>query len=94
MTTAEAADAQRELGDELGALALVNLGVAELWALRPGEAERHLRRGGALAREIDRPFLEVSATAHGAWAASFRSFGPAVEQYRQAITLAGRHGWT
>ena len=60
---------------DLRALALVSLGTAELWALRANEAEQHLEQGAALARQIGRPWLEVSALAHGAWAASFRSFG-------------------
>jgi LuxR family transcriptional regulator, maltose regulon positive regulatory protein len=54
------------------ALALVTLGAAELWALQPAEAERHLEQGVALARRIGRPWLELSGLAHGAWAASFR----------------------
>jgi LuxR family transcriptional regulator, maltose regulon positive regulatory protein len=78
---------------DLRALALVSLGTAELWALRASEAERHLEQGVALARQIGRPWLGVSALAHGAWAASFRSFGLAVERYRQAIELAQEHGW-
>jgi LuxR family transcriptional regulator, maltose regulon positive regulatory protein len=78
---------------DLRALALVSLGTAELWALRASEAERHLEQGADLARRIGRPWLEVSALAHGAWAASFRSFGPAAERYRQAIELAQEHGW-
>jgi LuxR family maltose regulon positive regulatory protein len=78
---------------DLHALALISLGTAELWALRASEAERHLEQGAALARQIGRPWLGVSALAHGAWAASFRSFGLAVERYRQAIELAQEHGW-
>jgi LuxR family transcriptional regulator, maltose regulon positive regulatory protein len=78
---------------DLRALALVSLGTAELWALRASEAERHLEQGAALARQIGRPWLGVSALAHGAWAASFRSFGLAVERYREAIELAQEHGW-
>jgi LuxR family transcriptional regulator, maltose regulon positive regulatory protein len=78
---------------DLRALALVSLGTAELWALRADEAERHLEQGVALARQIGRPWLGVSALAHGAWAASFRSFGLAAERYLQAIELAQEHGW-
>ena len=78
---------------DLRALALVSLGTAELWALRASEAERHLEQGADLARRIGRPWLGVSALAHGAWAASFRSFGLATERYLQAIELAQEHGW-
>jgi LuxR family transcriptional regulator, maltose regulon positive regulatory protein len=82
------------LGQDLRAVALVSLGIAELWALRAGEAERHLKQGAALARRIGRPWLEVSALAHEAWAASFRSFGPAAERFSRAIEVAQEHGWT
>jgi LuxR family transcriptional regulator, maltose regulon positive regulatory protein len=78
---------------DLRALALVSLGTAELWALRADEAERHLEQGVALACQIGRPWLGVSALAHGAWAAGFRSFGLAAERYQQAIDLAAEHGW-
>jgi LuxR family transcriptional regulator, maltose regulon positive regulatory protein len=76
------------------AQALVALGTAEMWALRPAAAERHLEQGSALARRIGRPWLEASALAHGGWAASFRSFGLAARQFGQAIELAQEHGWT
>jgi len=78
---------------DLRALALVNLGTAEVWGLRAGEAERHLEQGAVLAHQIGRPWIEVSALARGAWAASFRSFGLAAEQYQQAIHLARENGW-
>jgi LuxR family transcriptional regulator, maltose regulon positive regulatory protein len=79
---------------DLRALALVNLGTAELWALRASEAERHLEQGADLARWTGRPWLGVSALAHGGWALSFRSFGLAAERFLQAIELAQEHGWT
>jgi LuxR family transcriptional regulator, maltose regulon positive regulatory protein len=82
------------LGQDLRALALIGLGTAELWALRADEAERHLDQGAALARRIGRPWLEVAALAHGGWAASFRSFTLAAQQFGQAIELARQHGWT
>jgi LuxR family maltose regulon positive regulatory protein len=78
---------------DLRALALVTLGTAELRALRANEAEGHLEQGVALARQIGRPWLGVSALAHGAWAVSFRSFRLAAERYLQAIELAQEHGW-
>jgi LuxR family transcriptional regulator, maltose regulon positive regulatory protein len=86
--------AQLGLGDELRALALISLGVAELWSLRVHEAEGHLERGVALARRIGRPLLEISGLAHWGVAASFRSSALAVERGLQAIELARRHGWS
>jgi LuxR family transcriptional regulator, maltose regulon positive regulatory protein len=91
---AHAAPLATGVGDELRALTLVSLGAAELWSLRPEEAERHLELAVALARRIGRPFLEASALAHSAWAASFRSFALAVERSAEATALAQRQGWT
>ena len=51
--------------------------------------------GVALARRTGRPFLEASALAHSAWAASYRSFALAVERstasgvYHAADTTKG-----
>ena len=85
--------AQVGLGEELRALALISLGIAELWSLRLHEAEAHLERGVALARRIGWPLLEINGLAHWGVAASFRSSALAVERGRQAIELAQRHGW-
>ena len=52
------------LGSDLRAVALMNLGTAEAWSLgRPPDAERHLREGADLARQIGRPYLEVGCLA-------------------------------
>jgi LuxR family maltose regulon positive regulatory protein len=86
--------AQPGLGEDLRVLALMNLGIAELWSLRLDEAERHLEQGVALARRIGRPNLEVSCLAHGAMVARLRSPAGGEEWGRQAIELARRHGWS
>ncbi|HTZ26356.1 MAG TPA: AAA family ATPase, partial [Streptosporangiaceae bacterium] len=92
---AEASDAaQPGLGEELRALALISLGLAEFWADRLGEAERHLAQGVALAHQIGRPFLEFTGLACQAGIELFRSLPRAAERSRQAIELAQRHGWT
>src|SRR5580692_4034245 len=85
--------AQPGPGAELRALALISLGIAELWSMRIHEAEAHLEQGVALARRIGRPFLEIKGLAHWGLAASFRSPALAVRRGRQAIELARRHGW-
>ena len=91
----EAADAaQLGLGDDLRALALISLGIAEAWAGRMADADRHLEQGVALARRIGRPYLELTGLAHWAQLVSWRSFPLGGERGRQAIELAGRHGWT
>jgi LuxR family maltose regulon positive regulatory protein len=82
------------LGEDLRALALINLGIAEVWTARFEEADRHLEHGIALARRIRRPFLEVTGLANWAQLASWQSFPVGEQRSRQAIELAGRHGWT
>jgi LuxR family maltose regulon positive regulatory protein len=92
---AEAPDAARPgLGEDLRALALVNLGIAEYGAARFEEAGRHLEDGVALARRIGRPYLEFTGLAHQAAIELRRSFARAAERSRQAVELAERHGWT
>jgi LuxR family maltose regulon positive regulatory protein len=84
---------QPELGGDLRALALINLGTAELWTSRFDEADRHLEDGIALAREIGRPYLEVTGLAYSAQLMSWRSFLLGAEHGVQAIELAKQHGW-
>ena len=91
---ADAPDAaRRSLGQDLRALALISLGITEVWTGRFPEAERHLERGIALAHRIGRPFLEFTGLAHLAAVEMFRSYARATERSRQAIELAERHGW-
>ena len=84
------------LGEELRALALVNLGITEYWGGRLAEAEPHLEHGIALARKIGRPYLEFLGLAHRTSIATVRSspYALAEERARQTIELARRHGWT
>jgi LuxR family maltose regulon positive regulatory protein len=92
---AEAPDAARPgLGEDLRALALINLGIAEYATARFEEAEPHLEQGVALARRIGRPYLEFLGLAHQAALHVRWSFARAAEDSRQAIELAERHGWT
>ena len=86
--------ARPRLGEELRALALINLGTAEAWAARFQEAERHLEHGVELAHRIGRPYLEFTGRAHQAAVEINRSFARAAERGRQAVELAERHGWT
>jgi len=91
---AEAPDAgQPRLDEELRALALISLGGTEFWAAG-ADPERHLEMGAALARRIGRPFLEFTGLAYLAAVDVFRSLASAAERGRQAVDLAGRHGWT
>ena len=91
----EGADATRlGLGEDLRATALISLGIAEMWAFQFEDGERHLEQGVALARQIGRPYLELTALAHGTHALLlFRPDAARAQCSRQAIELAERHGW-
>jgi LuxR family transcriptional regulator, maltose regulon positive regulatory protein len=84
-------------GSDLRAVALMNLGTAEAWTLgRPDapDAERHLREGADLARQIGRPYLEVGCRAQLGFASLvLHSFATTQRRCREAIALAERHGW-
>jgi LuxR family maltose regulon positive regulatory protein len=82
------------LGEELRALALINLGIAGAWAGRLDQAQWHLEQGIALAHRTGRPYLEFTGLAHQAGVEAFRSLARAEELGRQAVELAERHGWT
>jgi LuxR family maltose regulon positive regulatory protein len=85
------------LGSDLRAVALGNLGTAEAWSLAPPDAldaERHLREGADLAREIGRPYLEVGCLAQLGFASLvLHSFATTQRRCREAIALAERYGW-
>jgi LuxR family transcriptional regulator, maltose regulon positive regulatory protein len=92
--TGAAEAAQLGLGQDLRAAAFISLGIAEMWALRFEDAERHLKQGVDLAREIGRPYLEFNGLAHGTYAMLLvRPDVLQAERSRQAIQLADRHGW-
>jgi LuxR family maltose regulon positive regulatory protein len=82
------------LGEDLRALTLISLGIAEVWAFRFKDANQHLEQGVALAHRIARPYLELSALAHGAELAALRSYTRGAQRSRQAIDLARQHGWS
>jgi LuxR family maltose regulon positive regulatory protein len=85
--------AQPALGEELRALALISLGYAQGWTARSGQTE-HLQQGIALARRIDRPYLEFTGLAYQSAIEASRSLPEAEAHSRQAIELAERHGWS
>jgi LuxR family maltose regulon positive regulatory protein len=107
----EAQDAMRGLEAALGApaeanelpvrpdywaLALMNLGIAELWAGRPDDTRQHLEDALERTRRIARPFIEVGCLAHLAIAAPLtgQPLPLALELSERAIALAEEHGWT
>jgi LuxR family transcriptional regulator, maltose regulon positive regulatory protein len=86
---------QLQLGEDLRALALISLGVAEGNVGRHQDAERHLEQGAALAQRIERPYLQAYALAFMAPPAVMqRSHRAAVEAAMRAIELVRRHGWS
>jgi LuxR family transcriptional regulator, maltose regulon positive regulatory protein len=85
---------QLSLGEDLRALTLISLGVAEVWAFRFKDAEGHLGQGVALARRIGRPYLEFTGLAHASELAALRSYTRGAQRSRTAIDLAQRHGWS
>jgi LuxR family transcriptional regulator, maltose regulon positive regulatory protein len=91
---ADATELMKGAGEDLRAAALISLGIAEMWALKFEDGDRHLRHGMALARRIGRPYLELTGLAHGAHAMLlFRPDASQAERSWQAIELAERHGW-
>jgi LuxR family maltose regulon positive regulatory protein len=80
------------LGNDLRAVALMNLGTVEA-SLGLADAERHLREGAVLAREIGRPYLEVRCLVQLAFASKVHPFATVQRRCREAIALAERYGW-
>jgi LuxR family maltose regulon positive regulatory protein len=81
------------LDRDLRAVALMNLGILEAWALASPDAEGHLREGASLARENGRPFVEVACLAQLAFAAKTRPFATTRQLCQDAIARAEQHGW-
>ena len=81
------------LGSDLRAVALMNLGIVEMWSLRLDDALQHLNDGARLARRIGRPYLEVGCLSHAGFAGHAESFAKAREICREAIGLAETHHW-
>ena len=81
---------------EYQALALMNLGIAELWAGRPEEARQNLEDALSRTRRISRPFIEVGCLAHLAIAAPLtgQPLPLALELSERALAIAEEHGWT
>jgi LuxR family transcriptional regulator, maltose regulon positive regulatory protein len=78
------------------ALALMNLGVAELWAGRADDARRHLEDARSRSHRIARPFIEIGCLAHLAMATALtgQPLPLSLELSERALALAEEHGWT
>jgi LuxR family maltose regulon positive regulatory protein len=76
------------------ALALVNLGIAELWTGEVDTAARHLERARGAAADAGREWLVLLAIAHLAvLAGTAQDFRRSARHAREAIALAERRGW-
>jgi LuxR family transcriptional regulator, maltose regulon positive regulatory protein len=87
--------ARADFNDDLRAIALQELGIAELWASRLYDARRHLEEALDLARHAGRPFLQISSLGHlalaGAWTGL--SLAAGLELSDEAVRIAEEHGW-
>lgn len=86
-------DEEIALDSDLRAVALMNLGIVEAWALGNQDSERHLQEGADLARKIGRPYLEVACLAQLAFASKIEPFAATRQRCQEAIALAEQHGW-
>lgn len=88
-------DTAEQGGTDLGALAVLNLGIAKAWTFRFEGAERDLVRGLALGRSIGRPYVEIGClTALGNVATLTERIELGEQRLRDAIAVAERVGWT
>jgi LuxR family transcriptional regulator, maltose regulon positive regulatory protein len=84
---------QAGMSEELRALALVNLGIAEVATSKFDGATRHLQQGVELARRIGRPYLEMCGQTWRAGMEFFASCEVALDYAAQATALAKANGW-
>ena len=79
---------------DLRALALTNLGIAELWAGEYDPSGRHLESARGAAAEAGQDWLALIATTHLALLATLRDdYARAARVARDAIAQAERRGW-
>jgi LuxR family transcriptional regulator, maltose regulon positive regulatory protein len=83
------------LAGEARAIALMNLGIVELWSLMNDESKLHLEEGLELARKLGTPYIEIGCLSHLAVVtATLGAFRMAQEHAQKAIAVAEAHGWT
>jgi LuxR family maltose regulon positive regulatory protein len=81
------------LGDDDRAVALLQLGIAEMRLHRMAEAGTHLGQALELARRGRRPYLEAQCLARLPVPLMYRSPSVARERALEAIAIADKHGW-
>jgi LuxR family maltose regulon positive regulatory protein len=80
--------------DDMRALALLNLGIAEVWTGAVAAGAGHLRDGLAAARRGDRDGLVVGFLGQLAAVNAGSRLGEGVRLAREALALAERRGWS
>lgn len=87
---------ERPVSPEYRALALMNLGIVELWAGQYEAARAHLEDALDRTRRSSRPFIEIGCVAHLAVAAPLvgQSLPLGLELSERAVAIAEEHGWT
>ena len=86
--------AERTLSEEIRSVALLNIGVAELWSSRLDDARRDLEEALALAHRAGRPWLEVACLGHLAIAGPLTGLSAGLDFSEKAVTIADEHGWS
>jgi LuxR family transcriptional regulator, maltose regulon positive regulatory protein len=86
---------EQRLSDQLRAVAVQNLGIAELWSSRLEDGGRHLEEALALSRRVGRPWLEVASLGHLGIAAPWIGVPvPAgLRRCEEAVRIADTNGW-
>ena len=74
-------------------VALMTLGIVELWSGSGDDAERHLGDAVALARRNGRPYVEMGCLCHLAVAVGRRSLAEMRELAAQALVIMEEYGW-
>jgi LuxR family maltose regulon positive regulatory protein len=87
---------ERTLSEEIRSVALLNLGIAELWSARLDDARRDLEQALALARRAGRPWLEIACLGHLSIAGPLTglSLSAGLELGEKAVRIADDHGWS
>jgi LuxR family maltose regulon positive regulatory protein len=81
------------LSGVLSAVALMNLGIVEMWSGRLADADQHLREGADLSKKVGQPYLELTCLSNLGFTSKIRSFASAREHSESAVELADRYGW-
>ena len=78
------------------AVALMNLGIAELWSLRVDAARQHLEQALELSRRAGRPWLEIAPLGHLAIAEplSGEPVSAGFRRSEEAVRIADTNGWS